>query len=255
MGYTIKHEKKHTMDKHYRNFVILNKSNHSYAINNKITSQFNQNSWLNRRCFIIGGGESLKGFDYSQLDNELTISINKLFEVYPRATISYSMDSEFYRKLKTGLYNNYSTEDLWNKWHSLECVRVFLTPMEIMEFGSEVNLVRRKWEPSISRGDLDDGIYGGIISGTGALNLAIALGANPIYLLGYDMHAVKYTHCHGGYDSRTLENFNIKLRDYRVEIESMSKLIAEVGVTVVNLNKESKLQCFSFGDLQEVLKN
>jgi hypothetical protein len=42
------------------------------------------------------------------------------------------------------------------------------------------------WRPSLKGGDLDDGIYGGINSFTGAINLAIALGANQfIYWCGY----------------------------------------------------------------------
>jgi len=242
------------VDEHYRNFVVMNKSNHSYAINKKITQEFDQDSWSGRRCFLIGGGESLRGFDYNQLDGELTITINKTFEVYPYSTINYSMDSTFYKKLKTDHYTNYSNENLWNKWNSLVCIRVALTPMEIMEFGPEVMLVRRKWKPVVERGDLDDGIYGGINSGTGAINLAIALGATTIYLLGYDMQAIKYTHCHNGYDDRTLENFNIKLKDYRKEIESLAASIKELGINVINLNPESQLKCFPFGNMSDALK-
>jgi len=252
MGYTLKKEKRHMIDKNYRNFVMMNKSNHSYAINNKITSHFNHESWLGKRCFIIGGGESLTGFDFNKLNDELTISINKAFEFCPNATINYAMDSTFYDKMSRGNYDEIAP-DLWNKWLSFKGYKVFLTPMEIKEFGKEVNLVRREWKPSINREDLDDGIYGGINSATGALTLAVALGANPIYLLGYDMIAKTKTHWHGGYDRRTLENFNRKLKDYKGELTKMACYIKEANIDVINLNKDSELECFPFANIEEVL--
>jgi len=79
--------RKVTIDEDYRKYVIMNKSNHAYAINSKITQKFNSSSWLNRRCFIIGGGESLINFDFSCLKNELIITINKAFQFVPNATI------------------------------------------------------------------------------------------------------------------------------------------------------------------------
>ena len=36
-------------------------------------------SWKGQRCFIIGGGPSLKGFDFKQLKGEKIIAINKAF--------------------------------------------------------------------------------------------------------------------------------------------------------------------------------
>ena len=35
-------------------------------------------TWKGRRCFIIGGGPSLRGFDFSSLKGELVIGVNRL---------------------------------------------------------------------------------------------------------------------------------------------------------------------------------
>jgi hypothetical protein len=58
-------------------------------------------SWEDQRCFIIGGGESLKGFDFSKLKNELVIGVNRAYEVVD-CTINYAMDNNLYRWITTG---------------------------------------------------------------------------------------------------------------------------------------------------------
>ena len=52
-------------------------------------------SWSGRRCFIVGGGPSLKGFDFERLRGERVIAINKAFYDVPFADIVFAMDSPF----------------------------------------------------------------------------------------------------------------------------------------------------------------
>ena len=239
----------------YRRFVVMKKSNHSYTINHKITEVFNSNSFKNCPCYIVGGGETVQQYDLSKLDNELTIGINKAFQFYPKVKINYSMDSDFYEAMKSGRYNdpNPSHEPIWDAWMKYEGKRIFLAPMERKKYGEEVYLVRRQHAPKISR-DLEEGIYGGQNSGVGALLLAIALGANPIYLLGYDMQVDIKTHWHNGYPNRNIEDFREKLIGYRTEIEKLAPTIKEQGIAVLNLNPNSGLRCFPFADASELMK-
>ena len=236
----------------YKNFVTLNKSNHSYVTNNQIIQKFNSNSFRNKRCFIIAGGESLKGFDFNRLNNEITIGINKTFQFYQNSTINYSMDSDFYDALREGRLDKHSNEKLWDKWLSYKGTRIFLTPLEIKKFGDEVYLVRRVIDFKIIR-ELDDGIYGGTNSATGALMLAIALGCTQIYLLGYDMKVKTQSHWHGGYPDRNLNDFSMKLYEYKTEIEKLCPMISQMGVSVINLNSDSALTCFEFNTIDKVL--
>ena len=254
MGYVIEHERKNTLDPNYVEFVIMNKSNHSYAINRKITEKFNSNSWLNDKCFVIGGGESLIGFDFNRLNGYHTIGTNKTFQFYPKLTINYAMDGDFYDGMKDGRYDVSGQPKIWNAWLTHGCIRVFLTPMELRQFGNEVYVVKRIFKPCVSR-DLVEGIYGGRNSALGALMLAVALGSNPIYLLGYDMKVKNQSHWHNGYPNRDLKDFADKLRGYNEEIASFFLTFEKLGVKIYNLNSDSALRCFPFTDLEVALKD
>src|ERR1017187_6377563 len=90
---------------YYRDSVILAKSNHSYFMNKHITEVFNKDSWLGKRCFIVGGGESVKGFDFNRLNGEHTIGINKAFKFFSTSTINYGMDHVFYTQMHSTKFN------------------------------------------------------------------------------------------------------------------------------------------------------
>jgi len=251
MGYIINTEHRNTLTDNYKRDVVLRKSNHSYLVNNKITEKFDSNSWKGQRCFIVGGGESIKNFDFSNLEHENVIGINKAFKYIQRASINYSMDSTFYEEMKRGDFG----VDTQSAWKSFEGVRVFLTPLEFKDdFGKEVYLVRRNMDLSLNMTDLDNGIYGGTNSGTGAITLAIALGSKEIFLLGYDMKAVHQTHFHDGYPNRNIDEFNNKLGEYRQEITRLHPLIHQTDVKVTNLNRDSGLRCFPFSDFETIVQ-
>jgi len=255
MGYVIEQERKHTLDPNYLRHTILGKSNQSYENNNKLTSVLHSESWLNKKCFILGGGPSLKSFDFGALDNQLTIGINRAFQYYPNATINYSMDSDFYDKMKRGDYDKPGETPVYEQWMNFKGLRAFITPMELKKYGSEVLLVKKLFYRSVSR-DLESGIYGGCNSGLGALMLAVALGANPIMLLGYDMKMDENkTHWHGGYPDKIIAEFKQKLGDYRKEIEELVPLFEQVGVQIFQTNKDSALQCFPIIDLNYALNH
>jgi hypothetical protein len=254
MGYMITPEQKYSGNQDYRNYIIMNKSNHSYMLNNKIIDVFNSKSWSGRRCFILAGGESLKGLDFTPLKNELTIGINKAFQYYPDTTINYSMDSDFYSAIKDGRYDEVSGEKLLDKWKAYNGTRVFLTPMDIREYGKEVFLIRRNIDFRLNT-SLQDGIYGGRNSGFGAVMLARSLGCMNIFLLGYDMKAKETSHWHGGYPNRDLKDFNNKLTGYKQEFQEALPYLMRDGVTITNLSQDSELKCFNYDKLENVLRN
>lgn len=251
MSFTIE-PSPYMVDEEYRNFVIMNHSNHSYATNNKITKIFTKDSWKDLPCFIIGGGSSLKDFDFTWLRGHRTIGINKAFLRFT-PSINYAMDSNFYRGIYDGTYDKQEGCRVLTKWLEYSGHRVFLTPMEFNKYGEEVYLVRRKWKIEVNQKDLDEGIYGGQNSAAGAINLAISLGASPIYLLGYDMKCGVKTHYHTGYPDRDPVLFNTKLQEYKAEIEELSKLWKEYNISIINLGPDSDLTCFPFMDFHTVL--
>jgi len=198
-------------------------------------------SWKNQECFIIGGGPSLKDFDFNQLKRGRIIAINKAFQKLPWADILFSMDSRFYLWLK----KNSMGESLTSDFIKFKGLKVWLDTHNYPFDYNEIYLVPCLGEKGFSF-NLKDGIYGGKNSGYAALNLAVALGANPIYLMGYDMkHEDGKTHWHNGYP---LPQKVQDLNSYALHFENIAGLIKNKGIKVINLNRNSALQCFEFGD-------
>lgn len=203
-------------------------------------------AWTGQRCFIIGGGPSLRGFDFAQLKGEKIIVINRAFEVCPFADIMFSMDNRFYNWLIRGQLPG-----------SLEKFMVFKGLKIWLEVSNNsyhhgvyyvVGLPTDGFPHSLKAG-----IYHGNHSGYGALQLALVLGADPIYLLGYDMkHQGKATHFHSGYPSRQGAH---TLLSFKSGLDRMAVFIRRAKRNVINLNPDSALKCFEFGNIKEVLNH
>jgi len=205
-------------------------------------------SWKGERCFIIGGGASLKSFDFSKLEGEKIIAINKSFVDVPFADMVFAVDRQFQDWILKGAENMEQAQKLWPDFKGY---KVWLKiPGEIYKNGIE--FVDLAGHEGIST-SLEEGIHDGANSGYAAINLAIALGANPIYLLGYDMKHDKDgdSHYHGGYPKKQNES---QLQIYAKKFPRLAQLAKEKGIKIINLNKNSALDCFEFGTIEEALK-
>jgi hypothetical protein len=58
-----------------------------------------ENMWKGERCFIIGGGPSLKGFDWSLLDGEKVIATNRGYQ-YCNPDIILGCDRRFFQAIQ-----------------------------------------------------------------------------------------------------------------------------------------------------------
>lgn len=134
-------------------------------------------AWAGRRCFIIGGGPSLRGFDFNRLRGELVLSVNRAFEFCPFAELNFAMDIDFYGALRRGQFNP--------AWSEFKGLKVWLD-LVAYPFGDDILTVPALGEHGVPW-SLKDGIFHGSNSGYAALQVALLLGAAPIYLLGYDM--------------------------------------------------------------------
>jgi len=224
---------------------------HMYSNYRKITDVVSSDISKFGRCFILGGDESLSGFNYSILDNNITIGINRSFESY-NSTLLYSMDTRLYNWITLGKLDEYDKSNVKQKWYDYTGQPVYLCPLSNFEFGKEVCVVRRLMHMSISK-SLNTGIYGGNNSGIGAIMLAIALGFKFIFLLGIDMRIVNKTHHHSGYPNQSVDRLKSKLDKYISMFNEIAPMIKDAGIRVINLNKESALKCFDFTDIKEVI--
>ena len=96
-----------------------------------------------------------------------------------------------------------------------------------------------------------EGIGHGNNSGFGALSLAICLGANPIYLLGYDMsHKNGKSHWHKGHPLKQKEH---TVQNFIKYFDKAAPQIAARKIKVINLNPKSGLNCFPKRNPEDVL--
>lgn len=207
-------------------------------------------AWRGERCFVIGGGPSLEGFDFNRLQGKgRVIAINKAFKDVMFADICFFMDASsntFYGLLKRGRLG----QDILQKWEEFQGDKVYL------------NLVGRKLDDvysvrSIGRAGVSNsiakGLYHGNNSGVGAIGLAICLRANPIYLLGFDCgFSNGKSHYHGGYPMGMKESI---FRGFANDFSRFNKFLIRTKFRVINLNPKSHLRCFPFSTIDEVLGN
>lgn len=225
-----------------------------------ITEILSNGSWKGKTCFLIGGGPSLEDFDFRPLKNELTIGVNKSFTRFP-TTINFAMDDRLYNLVSgTGksCVMKAEGEELHQQWLAYKGIKLFVRRSVKSKYDSSVYVIP-SLDAKVISFDLSRGIWAGNNSGFGALMLAIALGATRIGLLGYSMKVqgigkkIK-THWHGGYPfGSNPEHFQRKLDKFRMCFEEFASPIAQQGITVVNLNSDSALECFQKEDLKTFL--
>ncbi len=201
-------------------------------------------AWKDQRCFIIGGGESLKGFDFSKLKNELVIGVNRAYEIAP-VTINYAMDNNFYHWMTKGKLG----QEAKQRFEDFKGIPVWLDsagydyPQGIFI----LNELGRKKNNFVMK----DGIRGGTNAGLGALNLAVCLGANPIYLLGFDMIGKKGKQVwwHDGYPNVQGDRV---YNGFILDFKNIAGKLKDRNIQVVNLNPDSRLKCFEFGEFEDL---
>ncbi len=192
--------------------------------------------WNDEVVYIVGGGPSLKDFDWNLLAGKKVIAINRAFQVLPDADVMYWTDARFYRWFK-------------NDIDSFAGLKVTCRP--VVESPGDIIVLKQNTAIKIDM--RPDFISSGNNSGFGAINLAAKLGAKRIYLLGYDMLSRdKETHWHSGYE--VSHNHSI----YSKMAAQMSSLPAELkilNIEVFNANPKSNMTVFRRVSLEAALSN
>jgi len=201
-------------------------------------------SWKGHPCVVVGGGPSLSDFDWELLRGWRVIGVNRVYEKFD-PTIIFSMDTRFLRWIMEAKYG----EEARKKFTESKAYKTWLCTYNC-KLPPEIYIVK-VWKnygagfrafPETMR----NGIGHGNNSGFGALNLAVCLGANPIYLLGFDMrYEVKgeefRTHWHGGHPQPHRPNTVTGFIDYFRLPAARAK---ELEINIINLCPGSALQCF-----------
>lgn len=211
-------------------------------------------AWKGRRCFIVGGGPSLKAFDWSLLNGELSIAVNRAFEFFD-PSVCFSMDDRFFNWVQAGKANGKSQyrpeqpERFWKHksmktWVQIS-KRAFPEGIYTLLNAGQVGLTKL----------MSDGVATGENSGFAALNLAVNLGPSLIYLLGFDMRGGedgKQAWFHDGYPS--VQGAHVYAQKFMPYFEKAACEIKSRGCQVINLSAGSALGCFEKQEFPEESK-
>jgi hypothetical protein len=187
---------------------------------------------------VVGGGPSLKGFDFNQLLGKPNIiTINAAFKYVPFADACFSEDVRFIEKFGNEL-NEFPGKVIW---HCLKGV----DPERGWKACPKVTIIRELRDDKYWSKDLSSLSYSSN-SAVGAINLAEILGCDPIYVLGLDCRA----------DGMFMGNFHtdypqgwevgaIQAENWRSDFEHwVAPNCKSRIVNVVNTAYESAIQCW-----------
>jgi hypothetical protein len=200
--------------------------------------ELKEGMWARQPAFILGGGPSLKGFNFDSLRGQNTIGTNRTYETYDPC-INVSLDVQFVNMVMRGEYGVEAKE----KYLNTRCLKVLGGNKPSIDCDyKEAYHVLAIGKPQV--GNFEVGIAHHGNSGAFGLNLALVLGADPIYLLGFDMSPGWY---HSGHLKETGPNA------YKRYMERISKAEVEYSSKrIINLNPKSALTTFPFGSYEDL---
>jgi hypothetical protein len=220
------------------------------------------------RVFIIGGGASLNGFNFSSLKDEDVIAVNKSIEYVDYAKYFITMDYTFFtnhHKLTNADFSiiNKKAE---NSYFIINTEHTYIKNINGVYTDTRFNLkydALNKFNGVIRSARTYDSANGfgsdihtfshGNNSGYCALQLAISLGYEEIYLLGYDLNvsSVK-THFHNGY-KQDIAKFSRNLIEYRT-VFGKSLQLYKGSSKIYSCSQNSYLNTFiKYVDIKTVL--
>jgi len=185
-------------------------------------------SWKDEDVFIIGGGSSLKGFNWSLLENECTIGCNTAFTLGEKiCKICIFGDPKWFRKFQ-------------------EELRIYKGVL--FTSAGELRNTRLNWLwtlPRKSRGLGTTSLGWNCNTGATAINLALILGAQRVFLLGFDMHLSKDGK--SNWHDRLLSKQKAVV--YEKFIEAFTRVSMDLkkvfpGKEVINITDDSDLDIF-----------
>ena len=197
-----------------------------------------QLEWKDADAFIIGGGPSLREFDFNRLKGRYTIGCNSAFLLGSQiCSLCFFSDPQWFDAFFNSLCQFGG--------------RIVTHCEEIPDY--------HPWVWKMDR--IEDGLhkdalgYGGN-TGCGAINLALILGARRVFLLGFDMKLGKGTqmnwHNHRCEPANTdPELFSKFVAGFKVVHDQLP--VKFPGCEVINLGPDSELPFFPRMNLDEVL--
>jgi len=143
---------------------------------------FPEQVWHGHSCYVVGGGYSLHDFDWDLLADRNVVGTNVMFYYgHDLVPICVAGDARFIN----------------NATHQ-KAIKRYVAAGGIMVTNSNRYKKPPPWLKVMKRklrGLGTDALGWNANTGASAINLALLLGANPVYLLGYDMQPARNGRC------------------------------------------------------------
>ena len=194
-----------------------------------------------REIYIVGGGASLKSFDFNKLKSVETIAVNVSALDVPNPTYCITADSSIFRRVQEGYFKNVKTT--WVLVSNPEhCSMKFRDGKFVHKNGFVYNLFCMNM---VIRNAGVDGIgfsfndfRTGYNSGFCALQLAVLLGYDKIHLLGFDMGGKHY---HERYGANKVIRDSVFEKFYKNFVVALKILQDQTTIEVISHSKVSRL--------------
>jgi hypothetical protein len=224
-----------------------------------------KNIHQNKRCFIIGNGPSLTAEDLNKLENEITFAFNRIYYIFDktewRPTYYCSEDNKTIVKSKEEIDQLTIENKFFPVNFPRDCNIHFKNAKYfILKFGD------RSTEPRFSE-DIVKGIHWGNTVAYTAIQIAVYMGINEIYLFGVDHNFSKMVNNKGEIiiDEAAKDYFSEKYNTDKedlyipnVEVSTRAFMAAKKyadqhNLKIYNSTRGGKLEVFERVDFDQII--
>ena len=198
-------------------------------------------------CFVVGGGPSLNGFDFSLLNGFDTIAINKAVEYIQNPTYFITTDYSYFIKaslhidqIKLKTQKSYFVANMSHDYMKLKRGQIVDTRRNfVYEDLYKYDGVIQSYNKDKFSSTINEFSHGEN-SGHCGIQLALLLGYKKIYLLGFDLNNTGQSHFHQSYRDIDQKSFKQRVRGYG---ETLLKSLAQYtgSQKIINLSRQSIL--------------
>jgi hypothetical protein len=141
-------------------------------------------AWNQESVVLVGGGPSLKTFDWSILRRwkERVIVVNRAFIDVPTADLFFTEDARFITRFAREYSYAWKTFKGLKVWNCLSESEI----PEVLAVAPEIQILTKKRDDKFWSTSFEEGLGYSSNSMVGAMNIAWLMGGEPLYLLGVD---------------------------------------------------------------------
>ena len=191
---------------------------------------------IQETAYIIGGGPSLKGFDFNRIRHKgFLLGVNDAaFVAQAHALFSLDFRWQCERKAKIQSWC-LSGQRAWCVVENAD---------KLIELAEGPTYLLREYRAEGGFTEDPRCIESSGPGGYGAINLLMHMGCKKIYLLGFDLNPCGEQHFHDGYQWRNSQWENSKYKRWVKWFEKSIDHLNRIKIEVINANPESFIQCF-----------